>query len=187
MNTSVSLKYFVNGCSSTASSSYQILLNMIFLRIIKTWTLHHTLFSCQHLQNFIPLPMMEYRSSKKELNGVMISTLHQNLNVQNVPWAVTTIPNSVMDNAKLVLQLLTLISKPNKFQKDDVDVQSAFLKKYGEDVPEVITATVQSLVLYGTLVEVDFDTKKLILHICQLSGHLCTWTKATSETFQIQW
>ena len=75
----------------------------------------------------------------KELNGVMISTLHQNLNVQNVQWAFTTIPNSVMDNEKLVSQLLTVISKPNRFQKDDVDVQSAFLKKYGEDVPEVIT------------------------------------------------
>ena len=65
----------------------------------------------------------------KVLGGVMIRTLDQNINVQNVPWALTIIPSGFMDNGKLTSQLLAVIFKLNKFQKDDVDAQSAFLMK----------------------------------------------------------
>ena len=67
-----------------------------------------------------------------------------------------------MDNKKLVPQLLKVISKLNKIQKNDVDVQSGFLKKYRENFPEVIPPIVPSFVACCALV-VDFKTKKLVL------------------------
>ena len=62
----------------------------------------------------------------------MIRTLNNDIIVQNVPWALTTIPGRSMGNKKLASQLLTVISKLNKLQNGDVDAKSAFLKKYRE-------------------------------------------------------
>lgn len=62
-----------------------------------------------------------------------------------------------MDNKKLASQLLTaIISKLNKFQKNDVHAES-------EDFPELIPPIVPSFVACCTLVEVDFNNKKLVL------------------------
>ena len=60
---------------------------------------------------------------------VIIRTLDENFNVQNVPWTLTIIPRGYMDKKKLASQLLAVISKLNKFQKDNVDGWSAFLKE----------------------------------------------------------
>ena len=96
----------------------------------------------------------------------MMRTMNNNLIVQNVPWTLTIIPGSSKNNKKLVSQLLTVISKLSKFQKDNLDTKSAFLNKYREDFPEVMPPIVLSFVACCTLVEVDLDTKKLVLLFC---------------------
>ena len=42
----------------------------------------------------------------------------KNLNVQNVPWALTTIPGGSMDNKKTGITATHVISRLNQFQKD---------------------------------------------------------------------
>lgn len=100
----------------------------------------------------------------KELNGVMIRTLDEDLNVQNIPYALTTIAGGSMDNKKLQSQLLSVISKLNKFQNNDgVNAKSAFLKKYSEEFPEAIPPIVSPFLACCSLVEVDLNAKKLDL------------------------
>ena len=93
----------------------------------------------------------------------MIRTLDENLNIQNIPWALTTIPGGSMDNKKLVSQILTVISKLKKFKNDDVDAASAFLKQYRETFPDTIPPVIPSFVACCSLVEVDLVAKNLHL------------------------
>lgn len=108
------------------------------------------------------------------------------VNVQNVPWAPKTIPGGSMDNKKLALQLLTRISKLNKFQKDNV----CFLKEIQRGFPR--SDTTNRSIFYDILYVSRswFDKRKLVLLFSNwpvaLIGGGCSVKKLAGENLEDQ-
>ena len=101
----------------------------------------------------------------KELNGVMLRTLDENLIITNIPWALTSIEGGSMNSIKLCSQIMSIISSINKF-KFGITFENAattFFKEFSYKYPNDMSPTPPSIFKCTTIENLDLEEKKIDL------------------------
>ena len=94
----------------------------------------------------------------QEYNGVFIRTVNADLDVSNLPWALTCIPGGSMDHVKLVKQLISVITSVKKFRSVFNDSESEFLSSFEKKCPDTIPPSNLPLIFKCTVIEkLDLD------------------------------
>ena len=101
-----------------------------------------------------------------EFNGVFLRTVDDaDLDIVNLPWALSDIPGGSMDHTKLEKQLLDVIGKVKIFKDPSFEAATnKFISLFNLQFPKVIPPSVLPLIFKCTTIEsCDFDVKTIHL------------------------
>lgn len=97
-----------------------------------------------------------------ELNGVMARALNENLNIVNVPWALTKIPGGSLDSGKLVSQILAVVNRIVTYGVKSFEPASkSILHRYESHFPDAICPTLPPIFSCCTLTDFDIENKAI--------------------------